>query len=128
VVTETLVEPLKEHGRRLIEQYELDGHSVAAAFWVKTAVDGSWYLYLVIDDFAAKGPNISYRTLYSSWSKLENPWVQFAEIKLIDKNDPVAQSVHRIIMKYGNDLATSLQIPVVLGNSTFDELYIYPQK
>jgi hypothetical protein len=127
VVTEILVEPLKEGGQRLIEQYKQDGHAVAAAFWVKTAVDGNWYLYLVIDDFAAKGPNAAYRTLYASWSKLQNPWVQFSEIKLIDKNDPLAQSVQRLIMKYGASLATSLQGSVVLGNTTFDELYIYPR-
>lgn len=123
--TEVLVEPLKEHGQRLIEQYELDGHAVAAAFWAKTVIDGKLYLYFVIDDFAMNGPNLSYRALYASWSKLENLWVQFSEIKLIDKEDPIAQSVQQLILKYGTSLATSFQSPVVLGSTTFDELYIY---
>jgi len=125
MVTEVLVEPLIEHGQNVIDQCKADGNVIRAAFWAKTPVDAKWYLYLVIDTFDADGPKESYRKLYDSWAKLLNPFVQYLEIKLIDKDDPIARSVQELAARYGTNLATWLSKPRLLGTLPCDELYIY---
>jgi hypothetical protein len=52
----TLVEDQIDDGRRFVERFAADGHSVQAAFWVKTAEEGLWFLYVATDLVDREGP------------------------------------------------------------------------
>ena len=52
----TLVEEKIDDGRRFVERFAADGNPVQAAFWVKTAEEGIWFLYVTTDIFDRDGP------------------------------------------------------------------------
>src|SRR5215210_5979645 len=62
----TLVEAQIDDGRRFVERFAADGNPVQAAFWVKTAEEGLWFLYVVTELIDHVGPAAAYRAVHAS--------------------------------------------------------------
>jgi len=71
----TLVENQIDDGRRFVERFAADGNPVLAAFWVKTAEEGIWFLYVVTDIVDREGPASAYRAVQASLRQLGELWV-----------------------------------------------------
>ena len=71
----TLVENQIDDGRRFVERFAADGTFVRAAFWVKTAEEGLWFLYVATDIVDRDGPAAAYRAVHASLRKLGDTWV-----------------------------------------------------
>jgi hypothetical protein len=125
VDTVTLVDDLIDDGRRLVERFVADGGWVTAAFWVKTAEEGQWTLYIATEAVDRDGPAKAYNSIYASWEKLSDPWVSMSEIKLVGPENPITKDVLEILARHPG------RLPVrfggrSLGNLSVGEAYIYP--
>src|SRR5437660_12395963 len=89
----TLVEERIANGRRFIERFAADGNPVQAAFWVKTAEDGLWFLYVAAELVDRVGPAAAYRAVHASLRKLGDPWLSSSEIKVVSPSNPIARDV-----------------------------------
>ena len=124
MVTETLVTPLIDSGSEIIDQCRKDNFSIELAFWLKVVDDENWYLYLVTNTMAQDGPRKTYNKLYASWNKLENPFVSYSDIKLIDTTDSLAKSVKELAEQYGRQLNTWFG-KKLLGSLEAEKMFIY---
>jgi hypothetical protein len=121
----TLVENQIDDGRRFVERFGADGNPVQAAFWVKTAEEGLWFLYVASDIVDNAGPASAYRAVHASLRKLDDPWLASSEIKVVSPSNPIAKDVLKIMarfpgrsaMRYGGN---------TLGSMAIDQVYIYP--
>jgi hypothetical protein len=125
--TVTLVEDQIDDGRLLVERFVADGGSVTAAFWVKTAEEGQWFLYIATEGVDRDGPAAAYRTVYASLKKLGDPWIALSEIKLVGPENPITKSVLEILARHPR------RSPIrfggkSLGNLSVEEAYIYPPR
>lgn len=120
-----LVEDQIADGRRFVERFAADGNTVHAAFWVKTAEDGLWFLYVATDLVDRDGPAAAYRAVHASLRKLGDIGVASSEIKVVGPNNPIAKDAlaisarhpHRSVARSGG---------LVLGSVAADQVYIYP--
>jgi hypothetical protein len=112
-------------GRRFVERFAADGNSVHAAFWVKTAEEGNWFLYVVTDLVDKSGPAATYRAVHTALNQLHEPSVPSSEIKVIGPQNPVATDVQAIMVHHPNRLAARLGRRV-LGSMEIEQAYIYP--
>ena len=69
----TLVEAQIDDGRRFVERFAADGNPVQAAFWVKTAEEGLWFLYVVTEIIDRDGPAAAYRAVHASLESSASP-------------------------------------------------------
>lgn len=95
----TLVENQIDDGRRFIERFAADGSEVQAAFWVKTAEEGLWFLYVVTELVDREGPAASYRAVHASLRKLGEPRVSSSLIKVVSPMNPIAKDVLLIMAR-----------------------------
>jgi len=123
--TVTLVESQIDDGRRLVERIVADGASVTAAFWVKAAEEGQWFLYIATEAVDRDGPAKAYRTVYEALKKLRDPWVSISDVKVIGPENPIAKSVLGILARRPGRLPMRLS-GNSLGNLSVEETYIYP--
>src|SRR5271165_926589 len=86
----TLVENQVDDGRRFVERFAADGNPIQAAFWVKTADEGLWFLYVATDVVDRAGPAAAYRAVHSSLRKLRESWISSSEIKVISPGSAIA--------------------------------------
>jgi hypothetical protein len=121
----TLVEERIDDGRRFVERFAADGNPVKAAFWVKTAEEGIWFLYVASEIFDREGPAAAYRAVHASLRKLGKSSVSSSEIKVISPNDPIAKDVQAIMTHHPGRLATK-QSFATLGGMAVEQQYIYP--
>src|SRR2546426_12048478 len=89
----TLVEDQIADGRRFVERFAADGNPVQAAFWVKTAEEGLWFLYVVTELIDRVGPAAAYRAVHAALQKLGESGVSSSEIKVISPKNPIAKDV-----------------------------------
>jgi hypothetical protein len=127
VDTVTLVENQIDDGERLVEQFVADGGSVTAAFWVKTAEEGQWFLYIATDAVDRDGPAAAYRAVYASLQKLPDLWVGMSEITLVGRDNPITKSVLTLLTRHPSRLPARFGRET-LGNVSAEEVYIYPRK
>lgn len=121
----TLVENQIDDGRRFAERFAADGNPVQAAFWVKTAEEGLWFLYIATDLVDRDGPAATYRAVHASLRKLGDTWIASSEIKVISPNNPIAKDVLALMARHPGRLATRSG-GKVLGSMAVDQVYIYP--
>lgn len=121
----TLVENQIDDGRRFIERFAADGNSVQAAFWVKTAEEGLWFLYVATEIVAQQGPAAAYRAVQASLRKLNESWISSSEIKVVSPGNPIAKDVLEIMSRYPGRLATRFG-GKTLGSMAVEHVYIYP--
>ncbi len=120
-----LVEEQIDDGRRFVERFAADGNPVQAAFWVQTAEEGNWFLYVASDIVESDGPAAAYRAVRASLQKLGESWVSSSEIKVVSPNNPIAKDVLAITARYPGRLATRFGSKI-LGSMAVDHTYIYP--
>jgi hypothetical protein len=121
----TLVEDQIDDGRRFVERFAADGNPVRAAFWVKTAEEGIWFLYVVTDIVDSVGPAAAYRAVHASLQKLGQSWVSSSEVKVISPTNPIARDVLAVMARYPGRLATRFG-GKTLGSMAVEQTYIYP--
>ncbi len=121
----TLVEDQIDDGRRFVERFAADGNPVQAAFWVKTAEEGLWFLYVATDIVERVGPAAAYRAVHASLQKLGESWVFSSEIKVVSPNNPIAKDVLAVTARHPGRLATRFG-GKTLGSMAVDQTYIYP--
>ncbi len=120
-----LVEDQIADGRRFVEQFAADGNTVRAAFWVKSAEEGDWFLYVVTDIYDTDGPAASYRSVHRSLGKLKNSWISSSEIKVIGPRNPIAKDAIAIMDRFPGRSAT-WSGSKSLGSMTVEQTFIYP--
>ena len=121
----TLVGEQIDDGRRFVERFAADGNPIQAAFWVKTAEEGFWFLYVATDIVERDGPAAAYRAVHASLKKLGESWVSSSEIKVVGRNNPIARDVLAVTARYAGRLATRVG-GRTLGSMAVDQIYIYP--
>jgi hypothetical protein len=121
----TLVENQIADGRRFIERFAADGTPVQAAFWVKTAEEGLWFLYVATELIDRVGPAAAYRAVHTSLRKLGEAWVSSSEIKVVSPSNPIARDVLAIMARHPGRLATRFG-GKTLGSTSVEQVYIYP--
>lgn len=120
----TLVEDQIDDGRRFVERFAADGNPVQAAFWVKTAEEGLWFLYVATEIVDREGPAAAYRAVHAALRKLGESWVPSSAIKVISPNNPVAQDVLAVMARHPGRLATRFD-GKTLGSTAVEQTYIY---
>lgn len=121
----TLVDVQVDDGRRIIEQFAADGNAVHAAFWVKTADEGLWFLYIATDIVERDGPMAAYRAINRSLDKLGDCWISGSDIKMISTGNPVTKDVLTMMARHSGRLALRSNDKIV-GSMPVAQLYIYP--
>jgi hypothetical protein len=120
-----LVDRRIDDGRRLIWQLVADGLAVSAAFWVRTAEEGLYHLYIVLPTFPAGTGGEAYGRVYASLSKMPGSQHLLLEIKPVGPDNPLAQGVLEIQRHYPGRIAMWMR-PGRLSGVAVEELYIYP--
>ena len=120
-----LVDKKIDDGRRFVERFAADGNPVQTAFWVKTAEEGIWFLYVSSEIFDRDGPAAAYRNVHASLRKLDQPSVSSSEIKIISPNNPLAKDVLAIVSRHPGRLATGR---TTLGSMEVEQAIIYPSR
>jgi hypothetical protein len=121
----TLVENQIDDGRRFVERFAADGNPVEAAFWVKTAEEGLWFLYVATEIVDHDGPAVAYRAVHASLRQLGDAWVASSEIKVVSPSNPIAKDVLAIMARHPGRLATRYG-GKRLGSMAVEQVYIYP--
>jgi hypothetical protein len=121
----TLVEERIDDGRRFVERFAADGNSVQAAFWVKTAEEGIWFLYVAAELYDREGPAAAYRAVDASLRKLSKSSLSGSEIKVIGTKNPIARDVLAIMGRHPGRLATG---STILGSMAIEQAIIYPSR
>lgn len=121
----TLVGNQIDDGRRFVERFAADGNPVRAAFWVKTAEEGLWFLYVATDLVDRSGPAAAYRAVHASLGKLQEPWLTSSEIKVISPSSDIADDVLAFMTHYPRRSATRFG-GSRLGSTLVEQAYIYP--
>ena len=121
----TLVENQIDDGRRFIQRFAADGSEVQAAFWVKTAEEGLWFLYVATELVDREGPAAAYRAVHASLRKLGEPRVSSSLIKVVSPMNPIAKDVLLMMARHPGRLATRFR-GKTLGSVAVDQGYIYP--
>jgi hypothetical protein len=121
----TLVDNQIEDGRRFVERFAADGNPVRAAFWVKTAEEGIWFLYVATDIVERAGPAAAYRAVHASLRTLGESSLSSSEIKVVSPNNPVAKDVLAVMAHHSGRSATRFG-GKTLGSIAVEQTYIYP--
>jgi hypothetical protein len=121
----TLVEEQIHDGRRFVERFAADGNPVQAAFWVKTAEEGIWFLYVATELFDRDGPAVAYRAVEASLQKLGPSGLSGSAIKVIGPHNPIAKDVLAIMGRHPGRLATG---STTLGSLPVEQTIIYPSR
>lgn len=114
-----------DDGRRFVERFTADGNIVHAAFWVKAAEQGLWFLYVATDIVDCEGPAAAYRAVHASLRKLGDIWVASSEIKIVCPSNPIPKDVLAIMARHPGRLATRYGAKA-LGSMAVEQVYIYP--
>ena len=121
----TLVGNQIEDASRLIEQLRQDNFDIAAAFWVKTADDGQWFLYIASDAVDKLGLSNAYRAVLRTIGRMPDLWIDPLDVKLISPAKPMARDVVKIQKDYAKTIPTRYR-GSQLGKVSIENAYIYP--
>jgi hypothetical protein len=99
--------------------------SVEAAFWVKDAEGGPWYLYIASDQLRRGELDAAYREVLQLTWEMASPYFDALQVKLVPTSDPLAQAALEINQRFPG------RIPTRFGGRSFggtavDGVYVYP--
>jgi hypothetical protein len=99
--------------------------SVEAAFWVKDAEGGPWYLYIASDQLRRGELDAGYREVLQLTSEMASPYFDALQVKLVPTSNPLAQAALEINQRFPG------RIPTRFGGRSFggtavDGVYVYP--
>jgi hypothetical protein len=112
-------------GRRFVERFAADANPVQAAFWVKTAEEGFWFLYVATPIVDRDGPAAAYRAVHASLTELGESSVSSSEIKVVSPSSPIAKDVLAVMARVPGRLAVRSGSWTV-GSMDIVQMYIYP--
>jgi hypothetical protein len=122
----TLVEARIDDGRRFVERFAADGNPVKAAFWVKTAEEGIWFLYVATGIIDRDGPAAAYRAVHAAHRKLRECSISSSEIKVISPSNPIAKDALELMARRPGAVIESGDR--TLGSVDVEHAYIYPER
>lgn len=123
----TVVEDRIDDGLRLIKQFKDDGGSILVAFWVKTAEDGLWRLYLTTEAVDRDGLAAAYKALHASFKKLADCRLDLFEVRLVGPRDSITRDVLALLERRPGRLPAWFG-PMTLGGIEVDDIYVYPRE
>ncbi len=123
--SEKLVDHQIDAGARLITQLVRDGFEIMAAFWVKTADEDIWVLYVATPLVEHKGLAATYRVLQASILRLQDLPLSLSDVKLVGAENPITRDVVAILNRSSGRLGKRYG-GKVLGSMTIESAYIYP--
>lgn len=92
-----LVNELYSAGKKLITSLDEAGYGVPTAFLAKSFEDEySWSLVLAMDGVKTDGSRKYYQAIQHLIAKESIP-ISLSDIRVIDSNDPLVQSLHKIV-------------------------------
>ena len=95
--SDELVDHQINAGARLITQLVRDGFEIKAAFWVKTAEQDIWFLYVATPLVEHKGLAATYRILQASILRLQDIPLSLFDVKLVGADNPITRDVVAIL-------------------------------
>jgi hypothetical protein len=114
-----------DSGHRLITRLVQDWFEVTAAFWMRTAEEGYWSLYIATPLVEQKGLAEAYGLLQASIQQLQGIPLSLSDVKLVGVENPITKDVLRILSRQPGRLPTRYG-GRQLGNITVEGAYIYP--
>ena len=121
----TLVEDRIGDGRRFLKQFVADGNSVLGAFWVRTAEEGLWFLYVVTASYDDVGPAAAYRAVHASLRKLGDAGASGFDIKVVGSRNPIARDALTMLPGTRSRLNTK-EDGYTLGSLRVEQSIVYP--
>lgn len=118
---QTLVNDQTVAGTELLARLKSAGIAVTVAFWAFATEDERWYLYIASPMVDAEGLAVAYRKVNIELGRLQNPWIQRNELRLISNIDPIAQEA----LEYADGHFATTYGGRTLGRLIVDVAYIY---
>jgi hypothetical protein len=119
-----LVSEQIEAGAKFVREFDKYA-PVQAAFWLKASEERQWYLYIASDQINDSNVKAAYGEVLRLTGKIQDPWLDPFQVKLVGMNDGVAQAVLEIQRKYLGKIPMRYHGPR-LGGVSVEEAYIYP--
>jgi hypothetical protein len=120
----SLVSEETDAGAELVRRLDSD-IPVQAAFWVKDSEEGRWYLYIASDQIDDKNVKVAYGEVLRLAARIDSPYLDPFQVKLIPTSDPLAQAALSLHRRYPGTVATRLG-GQNFGGSGVEGVYIYP--
>lgn len=122
--TAILVEDLYKAGKELITTLDKDGISVPTAFLMKTSdEDYTWSLVLAMEGVKTNGSRQYYQKILSTIQE-NNIQLSLADIRVIDKDEEMIQSLQRMIHT-GNSIGRINFFGNYINGQRFPDSVIY---
>jgi len=99
---------------------------IQAAFWLKDAYEGQWYLYLASDQVTDGTIREGYGEVIESYNQKPDVYLTPLQVKLISLDDPLAKEALDIYERYPGYAPTFLGART-FGGISIEEGYLYPQ-
>ena len=109
-------------GARIAREFASQYKPLKAAFWLKEAETGRWYLYLVPDGIDDSGIQPAYAEITRLAGPSPDVWLDAFHVKVVPPDDPLAREVSEKQAKYGK-FATRLH--GMLGGRYVEEVFAY---
>jgi hypothetical protein len=120
----SLVTEAIDAGAELVRRLEKT-LSVQAAFWVKDADGGPWYLYIASDQVRRGELDAGYREILRLTWEMASPYLDALQVKLVPTSDPMAQGALEINRRFLGRVATRFG-GTSFGGMAVDGAYVYP--
>lgn len=96
-----------------------------AAFWLKEAEDGQWYLYLASDQINDSNFHAAYGEVHRLLGPGPHLWLDPFQVKVAGTDHRIVKDVIALQQKYPAPLVRRLRTQL-LGGVYVDEAYLYP--
>jgi hypothetical protein len=111
-------------GKALIDYLRDTGFDVTVSGWTKPSEEGDWSLYIASRDVDDRGLAAAYRALYAATQAKPEFGIDPFEVKLIDRQNPIAKDLLDIQGTGTSRTATRSRRPR-LGPLSVEETYVY---
>jgi len=100
---------------------------LTAAFWLKTTLDGRWYLYVAPEQMrTGTGVGLAARPVMQVARELQDPNINpLFTVKLVASDDPLTLAALDYLQLYGGTKPVRVDAPV-FGDRAIEGAYLYP--
>jgi hypothetical protein len=117
-----LVDQQKDAGAQLLERLRSVDFDVTVAVWILITNERQWRLYIASAEVTRIGLAAAFRVVNIEIGKLNNPWVQNSDVRLIGGSESVAVAA----VRNGSERFATNFGGRTLGDVIIDDAYIYP--
>lgn len=121
---DSLVIEATDAGSELVRRF----HSympVEVAFWIRTADDGRWTLYIASEKIGDDTLDLGYGEVLRLIHEMNNPYIDPFQVRLIRATDPLTSAALNVHRKYPGNMAIRLG-DREFGGVAVEGTYIYP--